>query len=137
MKTYTTSLNQLKFPGKWLFCLLLLLGLGVSFSFAQPYLKTLGAPGINEGASTIITAPDGRLLLGGFRSDSAMIMKVVNSLLKTFNVLLQKFRQDLMYHKHWFGACSVISQLGINEICIGLWSVCLTLAVLFYTIYTG
>lgn len=43
---------------------------------AQNFLRTYGSPTIDEGGQTIIASPDGNFFLGGYRGDSALVMKV-------------------------------------------------------------
>ncbi len=46
---------------------------------AQTFLKTYGSPNIDEGGQTIAASPDGNFYLGGYRGDSALVMKVASS----------------------------------------------------------
>ncbi|CAB9496793.1 expressed unknown protein [Seminavis robusta] len=47
----------------------------------------------------------------------------INSMLKSFGVLNFWFRHDLWLHKHCFGACAVVTQLGIDDGSIHPWQV--------------
>ncbi|MCB9234441.1 MAG: gliding motility-associated C-terminal domain-containing protein [Bacteroidia bacterium] len=72
----------MKSPGRFKYALLalcLLLCCGASQLFAQTFLHTYGKPGINEGACTIVLAPDGNFFVGGYQGDSALIMKMTPS----------------------------------------------------------
>src|SRR5262245_56461629 len=43
---------------------------------AQTFYELLGTPALNEGGGAVITAMDGGFYVGGYRGDSALVMKV-------------------------------------------------------------
>lgn len=57
-------------------CLTILLSALCSCLSAQTFYLGIGSSSSDEGGSCIIAAPDGDLLIGGYKDDSAMVMKV-------------------------------------------------------------
>lgn len=43
---------------------------------AQTFMKSYGTTTVNEGGKAIVASPDGNYFIGGYRADSALIMKV-------------------------------------------------------------
>lgn len=53
--------------------LLLVLPVGLVDSHAQTFIKRFGSASTDEGGCAVTTVPDGRIVVGGYRGDSAMI----------------------------------------------------------------
>lgn len=47
-----------------------------STAIAQSFYKAYGSPSTDEGGSTIVQSSDGNFFVGGYRADSALIMKI-------------------------------------------------------------
>lgn len=52
-----------------------ILHLSANYCVAQTFYREYGTNGINEGGQAVIASPDGNLFTGGFKNDSAMILK--------------------------------------------------------------
>jgi gliding motility-associated-like protein len=61
---------------KKLFLLFLFLAACQLNGITQTFYQLKGVPAIQEGGTTVIASPDGNMLVGGYKGDSAMVMKV-------------------------------------------------------------
>jgi gliding motility-associated-like protein len=59
-----------------LFCLVSLAWVCCTGLRAQTFFKRLGSPGVDEGGNALVASPDGYFFVGGYRADSALVMKV-------------------------------------------------------------